>query len=66
MSRTSNRFRQADVRRFVNALRACGLVIAQTEIGADGRIVVTHGPAAPSAQISELDAWRARRDARSA
>jgi hypothetical protein len=66
MSRSFTQFRQSDVRRFVNALRACGLVILQTEVDREGRIVVTHGPTAPAAQISELDAWKARWDARSA
>lgn len=66
MSRSFIQFRQSDVKRFVNALRSCGLPIAQTEVDRDGRIVVTHGSDAPAAQISELDAWRERRDARSA
>lgn len=66
MSRSPSRFKQADVTRFVRALRACGLAIARTEVGPDGRIVVIHGPAVSSADISELDAWRAKRDARSA
>jgi len=66
MSRTFTQLRQSDVKRFINALRGCGLEILQTEVDRDGRIVVTHGSAAPAAQISDLDAWRARRDARSA
>lgn len=66
MSRSSSQFRQADLTRMVRALRACGLSIVQTEISSDGRILVTHTPDAPSARISELDAWRARRDARTA
>ena len=67
MSRQPANFRQSDVVRAINAARACGLVVARTEIGPDGRIVLVHGKGSEVAgAVSELDAWRATRDARTA
>ena len=67
MRRAPGHFRQSDVVRAINAARRCHLEIVRTEIGSDGRIVLVHPNAAELPQgVSELDAWRARRDARSA
>jgi hypothetical protein len=67
MSRAPAKFRKSDVERAINAVQACGLVVARTEIGCDGSIVLVHDDAGlPPAIVNELDVWRARRNARSA
>ena len=68
MNRT-HRVKQADVARAVKGATAAGLKVSRVEIGTDGRIVLVSGDSAreepPPAQ-SAYDAWRAKRDARSA
>lgn len=64
MSRTVT-FRQADVQRAVKGVRAEGLPVSGVEITRDGTIrVLTEG--VPSQQVSDLQRWRASRDARRA
>jgi hypothetical protein len=67
VSRTPANFKQSDVVRAINAARASGLVVVRTEIDPDGRIVLVHvDGSSRSATVNELDAWRAKRHARSA
>lgn len=65
MSRAPATFRHSDVVRAVKAARNCGLSILRTEIGPDGKIVLVHGEADPQVnEVSELDLWRAKKNAR--
>jgi hypothetical protein len=67
MSRVPATFRQSDLIRAVKAALACGLHVVRTEIGRDGRIVLVHAADEQEAEpVDELEAWRAKRDARSA
>lgn len=58
-------FKQADLARAVKAVRAAGLDVVRTEIGADGKIVLHHHSEVTSEPATPLDEWRAKRDARS-
>lgn len=66
MARTPATFKQADLVRAVKAVRACGLDVVKTEIGPDGRIIIHHNDSGTTEPEDEFEAWRARRDARSA
>ncbi|URW76421.1 hypothetical protein M9980_04155 [Sphingomonas donggukensis] len=59
-------FRQADLTRAVKAVRAAGLDVARVEIDTDGKIVLVQSKETISDQMSPLDQWKAKRDARSA
>ncbi|MEO9132431.1 MAG: hypothetical protein ABI240_14640 [Sphingomonas sp.] len=59
-------FRQADLTRAVKAARAAGLDVARIEINPDGTIVLEQSRETISGQLSPLDQWKAKRDARSA
>lgn len=43
MARAPLKFKQSDIVRAVNAVRAAGLVVARTKIGLDGSIELFHG-----------------------
>lgn len=65
MSRAPGLFRQSDVVKALKAAAACGHKVSRTEIGPDGRLVLFLGDdVAPPAELSELEAWRAKRNAR--
>jgi hypothetical protein len=59
-------FTQADLTRAVKAMRAAGLDVARVEIGTDGKIVLGTREETISGQLSPLEEWRAKRNARSA
>lgn len=66
MSRAPSLFRQSDLVRAYRAAAACGHTVTRTEFTPDGRFVLVLGPEpAPVAEISELEVWRAKRNARS-
>lgn len=64
-NRSPLRFKQSDLTRALKAALACGLVVTRTEIGADGQIVLIHSVEART-PANELDAWRAKQNARAA
>ncbi len=66
MSARRVRFKQADVERALRAATAVGMTVARCEIDAEGKIVVVYGKAepVPAAAVSDLEAWKARRNAR--
>jgi hypothetical protein len=67
MARGPATFKQCDVVRAVKAVRAAGLEITRTEIGADGRIVIVHkAQAIAEPADAALEAWKAKRNARPA
>jgi hypothetical protein len=67
MSRAPATFKQADLVRAVKAALAAGLVVERTEITRDGRIVLVHkADAAVEPADAALEAWKVKRDARSA
>jgi hypothetical protein len=66
MARTPPTFKQADLVRALKAARASGLAVMRTEISPDGRIIIHHSNTGPIEPEDEFEAWRARRDARSA
>ena len=55
--------RKAAIDRAIKAVRGAGLTVASVEILADGGVRILTGPA-QDAQRDDLEAWRARRDAR--
>jgi hypothetical protein len=58
-------YTQDDVKRAVKGAMAAGLSITRVEIDRDsGRIVLLTSQAPASAEVSYLDEWMARRDAR--
>lgn len=65
--------RQADIDRALKSLARAGLAAASITIRAGGEVVITPGPLTPStapgdlaAPVDELDAFRARKNARRA
>jgi hypothetical protein len=63
--RRPGRFKQADLRRALNAVRAAGLDVARTEIASDGHIVLVHATSAGApATITPYEAWRAAHGSR--
>lgn len=66
MSRVRALFREADVRRAAKGAISAGVSIARIEIDADGKIVVVSGAPAKPEPASLMEAWRAKRNARSA
>lgn len=65
MSRSPANFRQADLSRLIRAARAEGLEPSRVEMR-DHTVFVHFGGEEPAAPVNELDAWRARRNARTA
>lgn len=63
MARGPATFKQADLVRAVKAARTCHLNVVRTEISPDGKIILHHCDSAEP--LNELDAWKAKRDARS-
>ena len=55
--------RKAAIDRAIKAVQGAGLTVASVEVLADGGVRVLTGPA-QEAQRDDLEAWRARRDAR--
>lgn len=41
-----------------------GLKVARIEIDAEGRIIIVSGEPTPHEALNELDAWKAKRNAR--
>lgn len=58
-------FYMNDVKRAVKGATTAGLSIARVEIGADGKIILVTGVPQPE-PATPFDAWKAKRDARSA
>lgn len=56
-------FTQAEVTRAIKAAKAAGMTVTRCEIGADGSIVLTEAPAAPSPDDA-LAIWKAKREGR--
>lgn len=65
MSRSPANFRQADLTKLIKAARANGLEPSGVEMR-DRTLFVHFNGHEPPAVVSELDAWRERRNARSA
>ncbi len=56
-------FRQADITRAIKAAKDAGMTVTRCEIGADGSIVLSDAPVAPSAEDA-FATWKAKRDCR--
>lgn len=65
-TRSPLRFKHSDVTRAVKAALKSGLIIIRTEIEPDGKIILVHSGERMTSPVTELDQWRAKRDARSA
>jgi hypothetical protein len=65
MSRSPANFRQSDLIKIIRAGRACGLEPVRTEMR-DRALFVHFNGNEPPVPVNELDAWRERRNARSA
>lgn len=65
MSRSPANFRQSDLAKVIKVARAHGLEPSRMEMR-DRTLFVHFSGHEPPAEVSELDAWRARRNARSA
>ncbi|NGQ89281.1 hypothetical protein G5V65_00110 [Rhodobacter sp. HX-7-19] len=61
--RRASPFRQADVTRAIKAAKAAGMTVTRCEISADGSIVLTDAPAAPSPEDA-FATWKAKREGR--
>ncbi|MAA99768.1 MAG: hypothetical protein CMN87_10640 [Stappia sp.] len=64
--RKKTTFRQIDVTRAAKGLRAAGVVLRRIEIDPNGRTVLHAGADPEAEELSPLDAWKRKRDARSA
>lgn len=53
----------ATVARYIEALKAAGVEVAQVDVRADGSFVLI-APSANAAPVSPLEAWKAAREAR--
>jgi hypothetical protein len=66
MSRTPSIFKQADLIKALNAAKRCHFDVMRTEWRPDGSIVLHHQGDHQPPVVDELEAWRAKRNARSA
>jgi hypothetical protein len=57
--------RKADIDRVIKCAQAAGLAVVEIQVQPDGSFRVLTGTAAAS-EVSDLDAWRAKRAARKA
>lgn len=63
MARGPATFKQVDITRALRAVKAAGLDVVRTEIGADGKIVLHHSEVS-SEPATPFDEWKAKHDAR--
>lgn len=56
-------FTQAEVTRAIRAAKAAGMTVTRCEIGADGSIVLSDAPVAPSPEDA-FATWKAKREGR--
>ena len=56
--------RKAAIDRAIKAVTAAGLKVSSVKLGSDGSVEVLTGGHGTGAVTDELEAWRARRDAR--
>ena len=63
MGRTAAKLSVADIRRYIAAVTAAGLVVTRTEISPEGNLVLHHTGDTPDADRA-FDTWKVRRDAR--
>lgn len=61
MSRKTKRMSQAEISRYVRAIRAGGLDIQKTVIDSDGTISLFHNESA--SPVSAFTLWKGRKDA---
>lgn len=65
MARTATKLSKAEIRHYIAAVTAAGLVVTRTEISPDGNLVLHHTGSIPDADQA-YEAWKGRKDARQA
>lgn len=66
MARRPIAFTQSDVVRAIRAAQVAGLNVGRVDISPDGGITVSTAPEVVPKPVSEIEAWKARRDTRRA